>query len=443
MDKNYTSVYELEGRVPMKQAVPLGMQHVLAMFVGNVTPLLIISGLISMDATLKTALIQNSMFVAGIATLVQLYPIWKIGSGLPVVMGTSSGFLGTAKSSAALFGYGSVLGASIIGAIVEIIIGFFIKPIRKIFPPVVTGIVVLTIGISLIPIGINYFAGGSGAADFGSLENLFLGFLVMVLVLFFKQFFGGFISASSILLAITIGYIVAIFMGKVDFSPVAQASWFSLPQFMPVGLTFEIEAIIPMVIMFIATAVETIGDTSGIAIGGLGREASDKELSGSVLLDGVSSLVAALFGVLPNTSFSQNVGLVAMTKVINKFAIMTGAVFLILSGFIPKLGAVVSAIPSSVLGGATVIMFAMIAVSGMQLLFSQDMSGRNGIIVAISLGLGLGLSSVPEALANLPSTLQLIFSQDGIVIAFVVAVILNLVLPKDKPLKDRETLSGH
>ncbi|MFI3226746.1 MAG: nucleobase:cation symporter-2 family protein [Clostridia bacterium] len=443
MNKKHSSVYELEGRVPLKQAVPLGMQHVLAMFVGNVTPLLIISGMISMDATLKTALIQNSMFVAGLATLVQLYPIWKIGSGLPVVMGTSSGFLGTAKSSSVLFGYGSVLGASIIGALVEIIIGFFIKPIRKIFPPVVTGIVVLTIGISLIPIGINYFAGGSGAADFGSLENLFLGFLVMVLVLFFKQFFGGFISASSILIAITVGYIAAIFMGKVDFAPVADAAWFSLPTFMPVGLTFEIEAIIPMVIMFIATAVETIGDTSGIAIGGLGREATDKELSGSVILDGVSSMIAACFGVLPNTSFSQNVGLVAMTKVINKFAIMTGAMFLILSGFVPKLGAVVSAIPSSVLGGATVIMFAMIAVSGMQLLFSQDMTGRNGMIVAISLGLGLGLSGVPEALAELPSALQLIFSQDGIVIAFVVAVILNLALPKDKALAERETLRGN
>ena len=440
---NKTSVYELEGKVPLKQAVPLGMQHVLAMFVGNVTPLLIVGGMVSMDNALKTALIQNAMFIAGIATLIQLYPIWKVGSGLPVVMGTSSGFLGTAKSSAVAFGYGSVLGASIIGAIVEIILGFFIKPLRKIFPPVVTGIVVLTIGISLIPIGINYFAGGIGASDFGSLENLFLGFLVMVLVLFFKQFFGGFISASSILLAITIGYVVAIFMGKVDFTAVSEASWFSLPTFLPVGLTFEVEAIIPMVIMFIATAVETIGDTSGIAVGGLGRDATDKELSGSVILDGVASLVAALFGVLPNTSFSQNVGLVAMTKVINKFCIMTGAIFLILCGFVPKLGAIVSAIPSSVLGGATVIMFAMIAVSGMQLLFSQDMTGRNGMIVAISLGLGLGLSGVPAALDQLPSLVKLIFAQDGIVIAFVVAVILNITLPKDKPLKERKSLMGN
>lgn len=438
-----TSVYELEGRVPLKQAIPLGMQHVLAMFVGNVTPLLIVGGMVSMDSVLKTALIQNAMFIAGIATLIQLYPVWKVGSGLPVVMGTSSGFLGTAKTSAVAFGYGSVLGASIIGAIIEIILGFFIKPIRKIFPPVVTGIVVLTIGISLIPIGVNYFAGGIGAPDFGSLENLFLGFLVMVLVLFFKQFFCGFISASSILLAITIGYVVAIFMGKVEFAPVAEAAWFSLPTFMPVAFTFHVEAIIPMVIMFIATAVETIGDTSGIAIGGLGRDATDKELSGSVILDGVASFFAALFGVLPNTSFSQNVGLIAMTKVINKFSIMTGAIFLILCGFIPKLGAIVSAIPSSVLGGATVIMFAMIAVSGMQLLFSQDMTGRNGIIVAISLGLGLGLAGVPEALVNLPDIMKLIFAQDGIVIAFVVSVILNLTLPKDKPLKNRKSLNGN
>lgn len=427
-----TSVYDLEGKVPLQEAIPLGMQHVLAMFVGNVSPLLVICGMIQMDLALKTALIQNAMFVAGLATLVQLYPIMKVGSGLPVVMGTSSGFLGVGGTAALNFGYGSVMGATLIGALVEIILGFFIKPIRKLFPPVVTGIVVLTIGISLIPIGVKYFAGGIGAADFGSLSNLFLGFLTMGLVIFFKQFFTGFVSASAILLAIIIGYVVAIFMNKVDFTAVSEAAWFSIPQFMPVPITFELEVIIPMSIMFVATAVETIGDTSGVCMGGLNREATDEELSGSVLLDGFSSCFAAVFGVLPNTSFSQNVGLVAMTKVVNKFSIMTGAIFLMLCGFMPKLGALVSVIPASVLGGSTVIMFAMIAVSGMQLLFSQNMAGRNGLIVAISLGLGLGLAGVPEALVNLPAFMQLIFSQDGIVIAFVVAVILNLILPQDK-----------
>lgn len=431
------TVYDLNGRVPLKEAVPLGMQHVLAMFVGNVSPLLIIAGIIGMESGMLTALIQNAMFIAGLATLIQLYPICGVGSGLPVVMGTSSGFVGMSTIGAS-FGYGAVMGASLIGALVEIVIGFFIKPIRKFFPPVVTGIVVMSIGIKLIPVGVNYFVGGYGAPDVGSAENLFLGFTVMILILIFKQCFTGFISASAILFAIIIGYILAIFMGKVDFTAVSNASWFSLPKFMPVPFLFHIEAIVPMVIMFIATAVETIGDTSGICSGGLNREATNKELSGSVLLDGVASFGAAFLGVLPNTSFSQNVGLVAMTKVINKFSIMTGAVFLIICGFVPKLGAVISAIPASVLGGATLIMFSMIAVSGMQLLFKENLSGRSGIIVATALGLGIGLPSVPNALQSLPEIVQLIFAEDGIVISFTIAVILNLLLPQDKCVEEKK-----
>lgn len=439
MKKNYTSVHELDGIVPLKQAIPLGMQHVLAMFVGNVSPLLVIAGIIGMDSGMLTSLIQNAMFIAGIATLVQLYPICGVGSGLPVVMGTSSGFVGMASAGASL-GYGSIMGASLVGSIIETIIGFFIKPIRKFFPPVVTGLVVLSIGLKLIPVGINYFVGGYGVADVGSLENLFLGFLVMGLIIGIKQFTKGFMSASAILIAIVIGYIVAAFMGKVDFAPVASAAWFSLPNFMPVAFSFHLEAIIPMAIMYVATAVETIGDTAGVTQGGLGREATDKELTGSVLLDGIGSFVASFFGVLPNTSFSQNVGLVAMTKVVNKFAIMTGAVFLILCGFVPKLGALITIIPASVLGGATLVMFSMIAVSGLQLLFKEDLNGRSGIIIAVALGLSIGIPSVPNALQSLPQFIQLVFSSDSIVISFVVSVLLNLILPKDK-VETKETIS--
>lgn len=437
MKKNYTSVHELDGIVPLKQAIPLGMQHVLAMFVGNVSPLLVIAGIIGMDSGMLTSLVQNAMFIAGIATLIQLYPICGVGSGLPVVMGTSSGFVGMASAGASL-GYGSIMGASLVGSLIETVIGFFIKPIRKFFPPVVTGLVVLSIGLKLIPVGINYFVGGYGVPDVGSLENLFLGFLVLLLIVGIKQFTKGFMSASAILIAIVIGYIVAAFMGKVDFAPVASAAWFSLPNFMPVAFSFHLEAIIPMAIMYVATAVETIGDTSGVTQGGLGRDATDKELSGSVLLDGIGSFVASFFGVLPNTSFSQNVGLVAMTKVVNKFAIMTGAVFLILCGFIPKLGALITAIPESVLGGATLVMFSMIAVSGLQLLFKEDLNGRSGIIIAVALGLSIGIPSVPNALQSLPQFVQLVFSSDSIVISFVVSVLLNIILPKDKV---KETIS--
>lgn len=426
------NIYQLDGKVSLKQAIPLGMQHVLSMFVGNVSPLIIVCGMLNMPADQKTMLVQNAMFIAGVVTLIQLYPVWKVGAGLPIVMGTSSGFLPTVQAAAGTYGYGAVLGASLTGAIVEIILGFFIKPLKKFFPPVVTGVVVVSIGLSLIPTGIKFFAGGIGAEDFGSLSNLFLGFLVMIIIIFFMQFTKGFTRVSAILIGIVVGYIVAIFMGKVDFSGVAAASWFSMPQPFAFGFEFRIEVIIPIVIMYIATAVETIGDISGITMGGLDREATDKELSGGVLADGVGSAIASCFGVLPNTSFSQNVGLVAMTKIVNRFVIMTGAIFLILAGFFPKLGAVVSAVPQSVLGGATIIMFAMIAVSGMQLLFKQNMQGRNAMIVALALGLGFGLGSVPDALQNLPEWARLIFAQSGIVVSFIVAVIMNFILPKDE-----------
>lgn len=430
--KKEGSLYELDGRVPLKTAIPLGIQHVLAMFVGNLSPLIIICGIIGIPTEQKVALMQNAMFIAGLVTLIQLYPIAGVGAKLPVVMGTSSGFLPTMKVAASSYGYGAILGASLIGALFEMVLGFFIKPLKKLFPPVVTGVVVLSIGISLIPTGINFLAGGIGAADFGSLSNLFLGFLVMVIVIVLKQFTKGFLCTAHILIGIVVGYIVAMFMGKVDFSGVASASWISIPKPFIFPFEFKLDVIIPMLIMYIATAVETIGDVSGITMGGMDREATDKELSGAVIADGFGSGLAACFGVLPNTSFSQNVGLVAMTKVVNRYTIMTGAVFLMLAGLFPKLGAIVAATPQSVLGGATVIMFASIAVSGMQLIFQQDMTGRNVMIVAASLGLGLGLGSVPEALIHLPGWAQLLFAQSGIVVSFLVASILNLVFPKDQ-----------
>lgn len=426
------SIYQLDGKISLKQAIPLGMQHVLSMFVGNVSPLIIICGMLQMPADQKTMLIQNAMFIAGIVTLIQLYPIWRIGAGLPIVMGTSSGFLPTVQATAVTYGYEAVMGASLTGALLEIILGFFIKPLKKYFPPVVTGVVVISIGLSLIPVGIKFLAGGVGAEDFGAPSNLFLGFLVMSIIIFLMQFTKGFTKTSAILIGIIVGYIVSIFMGKVDFSSVASASWISIPKPFAFGFEFKIEVIIPIAIMYVATAVETIGDVSGITVGGLNREAKDKELSGAVIADGVGSAIASCFGILPNTSFSQNVGLVAMTKVVNKFAIMTGAVFLILAGFIPKLGAVVSAVPQAVLGGASIIMFAMIAVSGMQLLFKENMSGRNAVIVALALGLGFGLGSVPDALQHLPSWANLIFAQSGIVVSFIVAAFMNFILPKDE-----------
>ena len=452
--------YSFEGEMPLGQAIPLGLQHVLAMFVGNLTPLLIIGGACGiMGGTefvnLQISLLQNAMIIAGIVTLVQLYGIGPCGGKVPIIMGTSSGFIGVFSSVVATMGsgvlaYGAIMGASIIGGIFEGVLGFFLKPLRRFFPSVVTGTVVLSIGLSLIAVGINSFGGGFKTKDFGSMENLGLGLFVLVVILFFKHGTKGFLSSSSILLGIIAGYIASFFMGLVlptkgvtaqgvtftkswvlNWDKVANAGWFSVPEFMPVDIIFDMRAIIPVCIMFIVTAVETVGDISGVMEGGLEREATDKELSGGVICDGLGSSFAALFGVLPNTSFSQNVGLVAMTKVVNRFALATGGVFLILCGLIPKLGALVSIMPQSVLGGAAVMMFSSIVVSGIQLITKEKLTPRNLTIVAVALGVGYGMGANPGILAHAPAAIKLIFGGSGIVPAALVAIILNIVLPQD------------
>ena len=292
--KEYTSPYDFEGKIPLKQAIILGLQHVLAMFVGNLTPVLIITGACAamhdadVFAAIQVSLLQNAMLIAGVVTLVQLFSIGPIGGKVPIIMGTSSGFIGTAKAIGALFGYGALMGASFIGGIFEMILGYFIKPLRKLFPPVVTSLVIISIGLSLLPVGINYFGGGSGAADFGSINHLIVASFVIVVILIAKQF-KGFINNASVLIGIVAGYILAILLQMVDFTQVQEAAWFSLPVFMPVSFTFNPEAIIAMGIMFIATTVETIGDVSGVANGGLDREASDSELQGGVMADGLGS----------------------------------------------------------------------------------------------------------------------------------------------------------
>ena len=452
--------YEFYGKIPLKQAIPLGLQHVLAMFVGNLTPLLIICGACGISgseefAHLQVSLLQNAMFVAGVVTLVQLYAIGPIGGKVPIIMGTSSGFIGVFKSVADTMGggvatYGAIMGASIIGGLFEGVLGAFIKPLRKFFPPVVTGTVVLSIGLSLISVGVNSFGGGSSAKDFGSAENLLLALFVLIVILMVKHWTKGLTSNSAILIGIIAGYAAAVIMGLLlpnsgitadgaeytkawvlNWNKVAEASWISIPEFLPVKPVFDVRAIAPILIMFIVTAVETVGDISGVIEGGMDREATDKELSGGVICDGIGSSFAALFGILPNTSFSQNVGLVTMTKIVNRTALASGAVFLILCGLIPKLGAIISIMPQAVLGGAAVMMFSSIVVSGIQLITKEHMTPRNLTIVSVALGVGYGMGANTAILAQTPQAVQLIFGGSGIVPAALVAILLNLLLPKD------------
>ena len=407
------------------------------------------------------------MLVAGLVTLVQLYAIGPIGGKVPIIMGTSSGFLGVMKGVAASMGggviaYGAILGASIIGGLFETVLGFFIKPLRKLFPPVVTGTVVLAIGLSLISVGVNSFAGGSGAKDFGSLENLAVGAAVLIVIVALKHFTKGITSTSSILFGIIFGYIFCAVLGLLlphtavnaegveytkawvlNWSKIADAAWFSIPALLPVKPVFDMAAIIPVCIMFIVTAVETVGDTSGCIEGGMGREATDTELSGAVTCDGLGSSFAALFGVLPNTSFSQNVGLVAMTKVVNRFALAVGALFLVLCGLSPKLADVVSIMPQSVLGGAAVMMFSSIAISGIQLITKHGITNRVITIVSVSLGVGYGLGVTSGAITGLGTGLNLVFGGGGIVPAALLAIVLNVLIPKGKDDIAAEEAAAH
>ena len=473
-ERQYSSPYSLDGRLPLSTAVPLGLQHVLAMFVGNLSPLLMIMGICGITAgeglgALRLTLLQNAMIVSGLVTFIQLYPIGPIGSRLPIVMGTSSGFIGisstmatsmmagvaagviTTDALAGIYAYGAIMGACMIGGVFEMGLGFCIKRLRKYFPPVVTGTVVMVIGFSLIPVGVGFFGGGSGAADYGSGPNLLLGFITLASILFFQFAFKGFPSIASVLLGIIVGYITSLVMGLVlpttfvdtagntqyyayvtQWSQVHEAPWFAIPSLLPVELHFNAKAIIPMCILFIVTAIETVGDTSGVAEGGLGREATDKEMAGAVIADGFGSSLATLFGVMPNTSFSENVGLVSMTKVVNRFAIATGAGILVLAGLFPKLGAVISIMPQSVLGGAAIIMFASIVLSGIQLITKEPLDARNTTIVAVALGVGYGLSVTTSIHASMPVWLTYLFGGAGIVAAALIAILLNIILPQKK-----------
>lgn len=467
MEKNqeYTSPYEFEGKLPLKQAIPLGLQHVLAMFVGNLTPILIITSACaamsdaSEFAAIQVSLLQNAMLIAGVVTLIQLFAIGPVGGKVPIIMGTSSGFIGVFQSVAkvmggGILGYGAIMGASIIGGLFEGVLGFLLKPLRRFFPAVVTGTVVLSIGLSLISVGVASFGGGSNAQDYGSLENLFVALFVLIIILVLKHGTKGMMSSSCILIGIICGYVLCVIMAMVlpttgvngegvefvkswviNWDAVANAKWFAIPELLPVTPVFDLRAILPVLIMFIVTAVETVGDISGVVEGGMDREATDEELSGGVICDGLGSSLAAVFGVLPNTSFSQNVGLVTMTKIVNRFALACGAIFLILCGLFPKLAALISIMPQSVLGGAAVIMFSSIVMSGIQLITREPLNARRMTIVSVALGLGYGLGANSAVLAGLPEAVQMIFGGSGIVPAALVAIILNICLPEEKTIE--------
>ena len=433
-DKKIENVFQLDGQVPLKTAIPFGLQHVLAMFVANLSPIAIICA--AAQPALSTAeiamLVQNAMFVAGIATMIQLYPVWKVGSKLPIVMGVSFTFVTILSTIAANYGYPTVIGCVMIG-------GIFEGTWRKLISPIVAACVVTAIGFSLFTVGARSFGGGY-ADDFGAPKNLLLGTVTLATCLLWNIKAKGYLKQLSVLAGLTVGYIVAIFMGKVDLSIIFADGLISLPKFLPFKPVFNIGAIVSVCIIYLVSAAETIGDTTALVAGGLDRDIQDHEISGSLACDGFASTISSLFGCPPVTSFSQNVGLINMTKVVNRFTIATGAVAMILAGLLPPIGNFFASLPESVLGGCTLMMFGTILFSGVEMLAKAGFNQRNSIIVSLSLAIGIGFTTSSEIglWAYFPEVVQSVFATNVVAVVFVVAIVLNLILPKNMEVKSED-----
>ena len=425
------NIYKLNGKVPVAKAIPFGLQHILAMFVANIAPILIVAGVCNISEQEKATLIQCAMLIAGIGTLIQLFPVLRIGSGRPIVMGISFTFVSIFSYIGATYGYGAIMGAVLIGGIIEGCLGLLAKYWTKIITPIVSASVVTAIGFSLLSVGASSFGGGTGAEDFGSVKNWILGSITLLCCILFNLFAKSYWKQLSVLFGLVVGYIVAIPMGMVDFSSLSSTAIVSFPQFMPFKMEFNINAIVSVTLIFLVSATETIGDTSALASSGLGRDVTAKETAGSIACDGFISSISSLFGCLPITSFSQNVGLVAMTKVVNRFTIGTGAVIMILAGIFPIFGAVLATLPNAVLGGCTIMMFGTIVVSGLQMVSKCGFSHRNITIAALSLRVGIGFTQVPEVFAVFPKIVQTVFAENCVAVVFVVALLMNLILPKE------------
>ena len=430
--ENKSNLYQLDGRVPVVQAIPFGLQHVLAMFVSNIAPIIILANIVGIDPALSAALSQNCMVIAGIGTLIQLYPIWRIGSRLPIVMGISFTFLSLSIVIATTYGMGTLMGAVIIGGIIEGVLGLFATYWVKIIPHIVAATVVTAIGFSLLPIGANSFAGGQGAADFGAAHNWIVGSVTLLTCLGCQVFARGLLRSLSVLIGLIVGYILAVFMGMVDFSGLQHVGIVSLPKFLPFKPEFNLGAILSIIAIYLVSATETIGDTSALCNGALKRNPHKTELGASISCDGFVSSFAGLFGCTPITSFSQNVGLASLSGVVNRFAIATGACIMILGGIFPVVGTLLTTIPQAVLGGCTIIMFGSIMFAGFGMMARCGFDNRNMIIVALSLSVGIGFTQATGMFQIFPQIIKTIFAENCVAVVFMLAVILNLVLPKAK-----------
>ncbi|KIN63192.1 Xanthine permease [Sulfitobacter noctilucicola] len=422
---------------PLGEAIPLGLQHVLAMFASNVTPSIIVAGAagLAFGGAEQVYLIQMAMLFAGIATLFQTVGFGPIGARLPIMQGTSFAFVGVLAGVAATQGLSVALSACIIAGIIHFALGSVIGSLRWLFPPLITGLVILAIGLYLIPVAIKYAAGGAAsfqmeAESFGSLMHWTVALSVVIVALILKFFTKGTLSNAAILIGLIVGYLVALAFGMVNFAPVAKASWITGIAPLPYGFEFSLGAVIAVTLVSIVSAIETVGDTSATTKAGAGREATDREIAGATYADGLGTAVAGVFGGLPNTSFSQNVGIVGMTGIMSRHVVTIGAIILIICGLMPKIGAVIASMPLPVLGGGVIVMFGMVAAAGLNMLSEVNMNRRNMVIIAVSLAAGLGLNLVPTAVQYLPGVIKTL-ATSAVAPTALVAIFLNLVLPEE------------
>ena len=430
--ENKDPVYEFHGNISVKKAVPFGLQHVLAMFVANIAPVLIVTGVVKMPAAEAASLVQAAMIIAGVGSMLQMFPFWRIGSGLPIIMGISFTFVSIFCVIGTKYGYGAVLGAALVGGILEGLLGLGASWWRKLVPPIVSASVVTAIGFSLLPIGANSFGGGFGNPEFGDWKYLTVGMITLMSCLIFNIKAKSFYKQLSVLFGLVVGYIAAFSFGMVDLTRMTSVSVLSLPAFMPYELEFHADAIFSVFLIFLVSATETLGDTSALSAMGFGREAKDKEISGAITVDGFISSLSSLFGCMPITSFSQNVGLIAMTRVVNRKAIACGAGIMILAGFIPALGVILASLPDAVLGGCTLMMFGSIVVSGVRMISQCGYSQRNMSIAALSLSIGLGFTQTPQIFRLFPDLFRSVFAENCVAVVFIVAILPNLIFPKEK-----------
>ena len=425
-------VFSYQGMPPAGQLIPLGLQHVVAAVVGVITPAMIVSGTCGLSAEEKTLLIQVSLVVTALATLLQLFPIFgRIGARLPVIMGISFAYVPTLQAIGADFGLPAILGAELVGGFVAILFGIFVRPIRKLFPPLVTGTVIFTIGLSLYPTAVKYMAGGSPDSEwFGGVRSWVVALITFAIVIFLQNYTKGIWKLGALLFGMIVGYIVAFLFGIVDLSSVASASWFALPKFMPFEIAFEPAAIASLAIVYVVNSVQTIGDLSSTTMGGMDRMPTDKELSGGIIGQGIMSVLGSFFGGLPVASYSQNVGIVTVNKVINRAVFALAALIMLVAGFIPKFASILSTIPQCVVGGATISVFASIAMTGIKLIMQQEMNYRSTSIVGLSVALGMGVTQASASLSAFPAWVTTIFGSSPVVLATLCAILLNVILPK-------------